>query len=326
MGKQLLVKRILEGIPSYVKPISYLMDTLDLGRESAYRRLRGEIPFTFEEVSKLSVDLDFSVDEIINEGKTSRTHIDFLLNHPEPDVSFSQMFRKYIHIVSHVSENEEAEMFASLNRLPLYMISTNDILFKFHYVNYRYRLLGNDALTAGSFLDVNLPSDVISIRDKFLEQMQRINEFRFIVSRSLFLNICREVQYFYNRKFISDEELEILQNTLHNLVETMRETVRTGRNDLFNTQHIFYLSYMDISANSSCVMTKNDIVSQFWIYGAHFIEVRNSEVCYMYKEWFEYLKKYSVMISISNEMYQIKFFDLQHRYIDNIVKDFSYFE
>jgi hypothetical protein len=57
--KDALTTKILDSIPKNIKPIEYLIKILDISKESAYRRLRGEIPFTFEEMSKLSLDLDF---------------------------------------------------------------------------------------------------------------------------------------------------------------------------------------------------------------------------------------------------------------------------
>lgn len=47
---QKLISRILISIPDNINPVLYLMDLLDLSRESAYRRIRGEIPFTFWEI------------------------------------------------------------------------------------------------------------------------------------------------------------------------------------------------------------------------------------------------------------------------------------
>jgi len=323
--KSRLTEKIEENIPPQYKAIPYLMDILDIGRESAYRRLRGEIQFSFEEVAKLAYNLGFSLDEIINGEKINRTFLDFLVRHPDPIDSFIDMFKKYTHIIDYVTETDHAVMIASVNRLPLYLMSTNDALFKFYYLNYLYQLQGDEVFTTCSFSNVNFPPEVVAIRERFAEQLINIRQFVFVVSKGLFLNVCREIQYFYNRNFLSKKEVSILQDALFELVESMKKTMQNGES-IFDTRHLFYLSYMDISANSACVSFGEDVIAQFWIYGPNFIEVRNQEVCYMYKEWFEYLKRYAVMISMSNEMFRIKFFDMQCRYIENVTKEFSYFE
>ena len=42
-----LIEAIHAHTPQHSNPASLLMDMLNIGREAAYRRLRGEVPFTF---------------------------------------------------------------------------------------------------------------------------------------------------------------------------------------------------------------------------------------------------------------------------------------
>ena len=48
-----LIEAIHAHTPQHSNPASLLMDMLNIGREAAYRRLRGEVPFTFGEASAL---------------------------------------------------------------------------------------------------------------------------------------------------------------------------------------------------------------------------------------------------------------------------------
>lgn len=41
-----LIAAIQNGTPEYTNPAAILTDKLNIGREAAYRRLRGEVPFT----------------------------------------------------------------------------------------------------------------------------------------------------------------------------------------------------------------------------------------------------------------------------------------
>ena len=66
-----VLDKILNCIPENIKPVNYLMDILDLGKESAYRRLRGEKALSLEEIHKLSVELSFSLDEILGNKNTN---------------------------------------------------------------------------------------------------------------------------------------------------------------------------------------------------------------------------------------------------------------
>ena len=67
---KIVLTKILDIMPENLKPVTLLMEVLDIGKESAYRRLRGEKPFSMEEIYKLSLVLNFSLDEIISNDKS----------------------------------------------------------------------------------------------------------------------------------------------------------------------------------------------------------------------------------------------------------------
>lgn len=54
-----LIAAIQNGTPEYTNPAAILTDKLNIGREAAYRRLRGEVPFTFGEAAVLSAQMNF---------------------------------------------------------------------------------------------------------------------------------------------------------------------------------------------------------------------------------------------------------------------------
>lgn len=60
-----LIQAIHAHTPQDATPASVLMDILNIGREAAYRRLRGEVRFTFGEASALSAHLRFSLDGVM---------------------------------------------------------------------------------------------------------------------------------------------------------------------------------------------------------------------------------------------------------------------
>ncbi len=54
---------IKERIPKGQNLANYLTDALCLGKEAVYRRLRGEVAFTINEVALLSNKLGISIDQ-----------------------------------------------------------------------------------------------------------------------------------------------------------------------------------------------------------------------------------------------------------------------
>ena len=66
-----LITAMKARVPEKQNLAGYLADTLCMGKEAVYRRLRGEVSFTLEEVALISRRLGISIDQII--GITFRT-------------------------------------------------------------------------------------------------------------------------------------------------------------------------------------------------------------------------------------------------------------
>lgn len=60
-----LIGAIQNSTPEYTNAAAILTDKLNIGREAAYRRLRGEVPFTFGEAGVLSAQMNFSLDRTV---------------------------------------------------------------------------------------------------------------------------------------------------------------------------------------------------------------------------------------------------------------------
>ena len=60
-----LIEALKEKLPPKTNLANLLMDTLCIGREAIYRRLRGEVPFTLEEAALISRKLGVSLDKIV---------------------------------------------------------------------------------------------------------------------------------------------------------------------------------------------------------------------------------------------------------------------
>ena len=52
-----LIEAAKEKFPAKGQLANILMDTLYMGKEAIYRRLRGEVPFTFQEAAIISKEL-----------------------------------------------------------------------------------------------------------------------------------------------------------------------------------------------------------------------------------------------------------------------------
>jgi hypothetical protein len=324
-GKQndLLSARILESIPDNIKPIEFLTELLNIGKESAYRRMRSEIPFTFEEITKLALELDFSVDEIIGKNKEERIFLDLQVNsssnHEESFLAMIQEYYKYTELICNA---QVKEVLVALNRISFSTLVGYDTLFKLFYYNWKHQTY-NISLNE-PFCDTVIPPEINAIRQKFKTIKPNLYNVHYIIDRDIFLNIVRKIQYYYNRKLITDDEIIAIRDELNLVLKNIETIMQTGSNETGASAY-YYLSLLDVETNTNCATFDGNIASIYWMHPVNAICIINQELCNMQKKWIESIKKYSVLVTLSNEILQAEFINKQIEYLNSLAKEIVYF-
>lgn len=313
-----LVRQICAKVTQNIKPVQYLMEKLGVSKESAYRRMRGDIPFTFEELSILATNLDFSLDEIINHNRENRIFIDLQGNcFSESEESFLAMYKEYLKYAQQVSNDRNSETIASMNRLSLFFLTKYESLFKLYF--YKWMHQTNPMSINNSFSETVIPTRVQTLKREYIETINNLSNIEFIIDRNIFLAIVREIQYYYSRKLLSDSDIVVLKKELLELINEMGKLMQNGKSDS-DVNYKFYLSLLDIETNSTWSSFDNSSGSIFWLYSVNSVYLYDTKVTQMHRKWFDSLKKYSVLITQSNELAQVNFIDKQREEVENITE------
>jgi len=307
-------------MPSQVKPIEYLMETLDISRESVYRRIRGDIAFTFEEVAKLAVDLGFSLDELIIKDMHSRIFFDvhFTGSQSSSDI-YLTVFKYYFQDLFELTFPRETESILILNHVPPDFIVYFNHLFKFAY--YRWMHQSQESSLKYFYSDVVLPEELISMQQKVIDNSKKIRNNTLILDSNVFLNLIQEVQYYYKRKLINENEFALLTEDLHGLVNMVEGIAQTGIQTP-ETKFYVYLSALSVESSSRYLKYDDQVRSQFFINSLEQMTISNPNLCVIHKKWLESMRKYTTLISQSNEILQVKYFDTQRKYINEMTNAF----
>jgi hypothetical protein len=310
-----LISRILVSIPNNINPVSYLMDLLDLSRESTYRRIRGEIPFTFQELSVIATDLKFSVDEIIGHDHQNKMVFDMVTDGAADfDQSFVLMMKSHYDNVMRFKEARNLTMIHSRNYIhPAYTLRFENLL-KFFY--YRCAHQFNKNTLNLHMADVAIPKEIYSIAEELAQIENRIGNVTYILDFNIFLNSIRQVQYYFKRGLIDSQEISAIKKDLSGIIHDIQE-VTLGKADYSND---FYISSFDIDMNSTYIVADDTILSAMYVYVINPMIIESPDACFVHEQWLKSLKKYSALITHSNEKLQASFFNTQYKYIQNMDK------
>lgn len=94
-----LITAMKARVPEKQNLAGYLADTLCMGKEAVYRRLRGEVSFTLEEVALISRRLGISIDQIIGNHLSDRVTFDLnLLKSSDSMEGYYEIIHRYLQI------------------------------------------------------------------------------------------------------------------------------------------------------------------------------------------------------------------------------------
>lgn len=317
---KIIVNTILQSIPPKIKPVAYLMDILGLGRESVYRRIRGEIPFTIDEIAKLSLKLDFSIDEVIGNSKKERIFFDSFsnLSTQSPDAFLVMLQDYYAYLLTKTSaQNSYSDV--ALNHIPIIFFVYNDNLFKFAYFKWLHQNYP-DSIKC-QYSDMVVPPEIVEIQKKIEIESVKIDKATIILDPNVYLNLAKDLEYYYQRKLISNEELESIKKDVLAYIDFVEMQAKTGSMADGGTKIDYYLSSLYINISSFFMDCDNTQEAQFWAFPINPVFVRYPEVCSLQKKWFDTIKKHSILITRSNEILQSEYFRKQREYIENIKAD-----
>ena len=317
--RSIIATKILSNIPPYTKSIDYLMQTLDISRESVYRRMRGDISFTLEEMAKLSVELGFSIDELIMKDIPSRIFLNVHTTSTQnPSDIFTTIFQRYLDDAYNNKNSRDIESIMVINQIPHEFIVYFNHLFKFSY--YRWMHQNQESSLKYSYSDITLPENLISLQHKAIDYLKKIRNNTIIIDSNVFINLIQEIQYYYKRRLIDDDEFIHLKNDLLGLVNMMENIAQTGYYGL-DVKFNFYLSSLNIDSGSRYLKFNEQAKSMFFVNSIEPVIVVNSNLCAMHKKWLDSMRKYSTLITQSNEILQVKYFNKQRNHIEEIVRD-----
>ena len=314
---QKLIETITECIPTKPGQIDLLMEITFMSKEAAYRRLRGDVPFTFSEACLLANKLNLSLDEIALSGNSKRGKPSFELRIHPNDLLSNNFQKLYEHVDSYDRLfNTTTDIMTTWNMIPYSIFLPYENLSNIYIFRWIYQTQNkNESI---KFSEVVIPEYE---RNKARELGKRTfikADYTYIFDRSIFSSFINELKYFRGLNLISETDLVILKKEFYELINDLEVSAAKGKNKAGNTLWL-YLSNIDFDHNYTYI--EGPGFQQAYmdnIYLTDSIVSYDPDVCNMHKKWIESLRKYSTLISVSGEKERKQFFDEQRRLLEEL--------
>jgi len=307
-----IVTNVLKHISKNKKPVIYLVNTLNISRESAYRRIRGDIPFSVDELITLATNLDFSIDSIYDQEKQNHAFNDFSRMGNNTNDFFLLMLKKYSELTGKIRYAKNLKTIMAFNSFPPAFYADYLNLFKFMF--YKWLHQDNDTYRNKLYSETVLPDEVVIFQRKMKGNLIQGNNVILILDMNIFLNLIKEIQYYYHRKLLTNDEMLLLKEDTLRLIEQYDNIVQTGEYGYAKIQ--IYLSSLCVNSNTIYYDYDDKVEPLFWIFTINPVIIQNKGIISMQLRWLNSLKRHSTLITQSNEIMQTEFFYRQREYID----------
>jgi len=318
--RDLYVKKVIEAIPSHINPVDYLVDVLKISRVSVYRRLKSTLPFTYDEIMILSATLRISLDDIMCSNVAEDKAIFSFQQYEDNQLQdyFLKILKNFQNNLKEQDKYQSRTALISINHLWLVYAVGYEHLLKFHFYKWMHQISFNSYRLI--YPEIHLSDEIIETSYQIRRQVQLLMNTVFIIDKRVFFNTIEEIQYYYRRNIIDLGDLTNIKNDLEKLIEYTESHVLMGKNKMGKPRS-FYLSSVNIYSNSLYVECDEYYQSFFYEYTPSPFRTTNTSICIYHKKWLESLKKYSILMTASNEALQIDFFSRQKRYLDDLMND-----
>lgn len=314
-----IVRVLYKYIPRSKDLVDSLMDILDLGRESVYRRLRSEVLFSFDEICSIALKLEISIDGLI--GLKSPKHAIFNMHmhqETEPMNIYIDILSDNTSTLTKLRNAKYSKIYAVLNRLPYGMALRQEAITKFYYYKWLYHV--QKGIMHYDFSEFIVPEAVLNECKRYINEDDLIenNETDIIWDKNIILYVIKDIIYFHKRGLIKDSDISVFQEALLAIVDNIEQISRNGITKKGSTIR-FYLSAIDIEPNYSYAEYDGVTFIQLWSPMAESIISYNQCLCVRKKEWIESMKRYATLITQCNEIQRIEFLNNQRTLISNML-------
>lgn len=311
-----LIAEVKRKLPPGTNMAATLSDILCLGKEAVYRRLRGEVPFTFNEVARISSQLGISLNDIVessvSDGALFRLFNIRFLNHREYDYAHNETC---IDALKAVENDPRSELGSSSNTLPQHLLIPYETLGRFARFKWHYQQCYNEPSIP--LHEVVVPERVKQSELDYVHGINSIKTVTYIWDSMIFQYMVNDIKYFMRIGLIREKEVQKLKEELLQLIDDIEEIAVEGVNAYGNKVHI-YIANTNFETTYTYAQGYSRKLSFIRVFTLNTVTSTDEKMFDLLKKWILSLRRLSVLISECGEMHRIQFFRKQRELVGTI--------
>ncbi|MDH6358380.1 helix-turn-helix domain-containing protein [Parabacteroides sp. PF5-9] len=322
MNKEQLQERFLsqvkEKIPSRPALTKLLEELLCIEKEAVYRRLRGEVAFTFSEISLMAHHFGISVDNIISSTLSSKSK-PFqlkLLDFYEPSETDYTMMEEYLSILKSGRDDPHSVVVECTNTLPVTLFSEYEYLNRLHLFKSLYQ--SGKTNEVKNFKESAYPERVRRLRRQEVVEYKLVKDTYYIFDPFIFQYLVNDILYYKSINLVTEEDTKQLKEELLRLLDGLKQITIEGCFKETKNRVQIYVANVNFDLSIWYVDINNYHISMIRAFVLYNFVSLDEESFDIVKKRVGALLRGSTMISVSGEKARVNFFDKQYELINSL--------
>ena len=305
-----LLEALEKKIPDKSELIAMLIEILFMEKGAIYRRLRGEVPFSFYEVVNIVEKLDISLNSLIqpNSVQTNRFELNLIDYANMRDREYKQ-WEDYIALIRLAKSDPYSQIAESSNVLPLSIYAGFDSLSRYFLFKDQYLLSGTESRT--SFSNVDFSERLHRIYQSYFNESRHFAKTLYICDYLIFEYMATDIRFFSGINLISGKDVRQIKADLFALLDYIEQIALTGCFEETGNPVSFYISDITLDADYSYVQFYDTHISLVRTFILNSVVSTDKTSFEKIKNWIQSLKKSSTLITQSGAVFRADFFERQ---------------
>ena len=293
-----------------------IAELLDLEKDAVYRRLRGEVGFSFVEMAIIARKFGISLDDIAGidteQNKTIRLA---LTKHIDPTEVDYAIFEDYVNTLKSIMDEPDTKIMEGGYLLPNYLFLDYEYITRFFMFRWsQSSYFGKRRL----FHEVTIPERMLDLQKQVCFYARHIKSTSYIWDNRIFELFVARINFYANVRLINDKDVALIKNDLTLFLNDIEQLALTGKHKETGNEVSIYIGDINAIANFGYIEAKNMRISLVRAFLLNSFSSLDSLLFDEISSWLLSAQRLTTLISVSGEKIRSEFFNTQRQIINTL--------
>ncbi len=307
---------IQKKVPNKSELVNILLDLLQIEKEAVYRRLRGDVPFSFKEVTAICLRFGISIDQLMGIKDKTTPFILQMNDYESPIDSDFSMWENYSDVLELFLSREDLTFYETWTTIPLPFCYRYPALTRFYIFKWCFQVKNYTPIK--SYDQIQLNEHFVQHGARHLSLYSQASQIQLILADTLFTHLVKDILFFHTIRLINEQNIKDIYRELVICLNDLEQIASQGDFDGFGNKISLFISEVKIDTEYSLVKAGDNYIGLLRTFVMN-AATTNDVTTFQYMEnWFNSLKRLATLISVSGEKERIKYFIEQREIIKGL--------